>query len=160
MSSSIRDCTSAGGLLLQRAGAETLIVIVERTNDVEPKWRPILRQLPKGSTEPGESLLQTALREVEEETGFAAEVLAFAGTAQWSYQKLNEVWHETVHYYFLRPKTVIPKPHDAEFETVRWVPIEEAARILSYPEERDLLAKLIASGLPGQFAKIGDDRLV
>jgi 8-oxo-(d)GTP phosphatase len=150
MSSCIRECTSAGGVLLRRVDSATLIVVVERTSGIEPKWEPVLRQLPKGGTEAGESLVETALREVEEETGFAAEVIGFAGTARWSYQRCGEVWRETVHYYFMRSRTVALNAHDNEFEKVRWVPIEEASRILSYPEERELLAKLIRSGLPLQ----------
>jgi 8-oxo-dGTP diphosphatase len=143
----VRECVSAGGLLLRKVSPDIFVVIVERMTDIESKWKPVLRQLPKGNIEVGESPLQAALREVKEETGFDAEVLAQAGTAEWSYDRNGERFHETIHYYFLRPASVAPAPHDTEFETVRWVSIQEARRILSYPEERQLIERVIASGL-------------
>lgn len=143
----VRECASAGGLLLRKRAPDILVVIVERMTDIEPRWQPVLRQLPKGNIEPGETPLHAALREVKEETGFDAEVLAAAGTAEWSYERNGEWFHETIHYYFLRPTSVTPDFHDTEFEIVRWVSIQEAQRILSYPEERHLIEKVIASGL-------------
>jgi len=137
---------SAGGLLFRRKDNDTLIVIVEREKGVEEKWAPILRQLPKGGCKPGETLEQTALREVLEETGYEARIISKAGEAKWSYERNGQVWDETVHHYFVEPLTLATREHDDEFDFVRWVRIEEAARILSYPEERELIAIIIANG--------------
>jgi 8-oxo-dGTP pyrophosphatase MutT (NUDIX family) len=122
-----------------------VIVIVQRTKGIEKKWTPALTQLPKGGCREGESLEQTALREVREETGFKAKLLGEAGEANWSYERNGQIYDETVHYYFLEP-TGPPQAHDDEFEVVRWIRIEEAAKTLSYPEERSLIARIIASG--------------
>jgi 8-oxo-dGTP diphosphatase len=138
--------TSAGGILLQPSEGSTLIVIVEWEKGVEEKWAPILRQLPKGGCRSGESLEQTALREVCEETGYEARIIRKAGEAQWSYERGGQVWDETVHYYFMEPVTLVAGEHDEEFDYVRWVRIEEAAQILSYPPERELISKLIGNG--------------
>ena len=137
--------TSAGGILLRREGNDVLIVIVEREKGVEERWSPILRQLPKGGCKPGETLEQTTLREVLEETGFKARIISKAGEAKWSYERYGQVWDETVHYYFMKPLTLVAQARDDEFDSVRWVRIEEAARILSYPEERELIAKIMAN---------------
>jgi len=137
--------TSAGGILLRYEGNSILIVIVQREKGIEKKWAPALRQLPKGGCREGESLEQTALREVLEETGFKAKLLGKAGQADWSYERNGQMYHETVHYYFLEPIEP-PQAHDDEFEVVRWIKIEEAAKTLSYSEERDLIARIIASG--------------
>ena len=140
---------SAGGILFRHKDNDTLIVIVEWEKGVEEKWAPILRQLPKGGCKPGEMLEQTALREVLEETGFEARIIGKAGEAKWSYERDGQVWDETVHYYFMEPLTLVAQEHDDEFDFVRWVRIEEAARILSYPEERELIARIIdGSKLP------------
>ena len=82
-----RKIVSAGGILLHRDGNDINIVIVERTKNIEKKWAPTLRQLPKGGCNPGETLEETALREVLEETGFSAQIIAKAGQAQWSYER-------------------------------------------------------------------------
>ena len=58
---------SAGGVVLRTQGSDVLIVIVEREKDIEEKWSPTLRQLPKGGSRAGENLEETALREVLEE---------------------------------------------------------------------------------------------
>ena len=136
---------SAGGILFRHEGNDVLIVIVEWEKGVEEKWAPILRQLPKGGCKPGETLEQTALREVLEETGFEARIISKAGEAKWSYERGGQIWDETVHYYFMEPLTLVAQEHDDEFDYVRWVTIQEAARILSYPEERQLIAKIIGS---------------
>jgi len=136
--------SSAGGILIRRDSDNVFIVIVEWEKGVEEKWAPILRQLPKGGHHEGETLEQTALREVLEETGFAAKILGKAGEARWSYERYGQVWDETIHYYFMEPLTLIPREHDDEFDNVRWVRIEEATRILSYPEERALVSDIIA----------------
>ncbi len=140
--------TSAGGILLRREGSEVLIVIVEREKGVEEKWAPILRQLPKGGCKPGETLEQTALREVLEETGYRAKIIARAGEARWSYERGGQIWDETVHYYFMVPVTMIAQNHDEEFDCVRWIEIERATELLSYPEERRLIAEVLEKELP------------
>lgn len=139
---------SAGGIVLRREGGRVLIIIVEWEKGVEKKWAPILRQLPKGGHKLGETLEQTALREVLEETGYRARIIAKAGEARWSYERDGQIWDETVHYYFMEPVTLIAQKHDEEFDYVRWIEIEQAARILSYPEERRLVAEILEGSLP------------
>ena len=134
---------SAGGIVLRREKDSVLIIIVEREKGVEEKWAPILRQLPKGGCKQGETLEQTALREVLEETGYRARILGKAGETGWSYERDGQIWDETVHYYFMQPLTLDTQEHDEEFDYVRWFDIKQAARILSYPEERELLIGIL-----------------
>jgi 8-oxo-dGTP pyrophosphatase MutT (NUDIX family) len=61
---------AAGGILEKTAGPLTLIAVVHRERYDD--W-----SLPKGKQEPGETLQQTALREVREETGFAVRFYRF-----------------------------------------------------------------------------------
>jgi 8-oxo-dGTP pyrophosphatase MutT (NUDIX family) len=144
---------SAGGILLRRQHACILIAVVERHRDVEPKWAPILRQLPKGACEGSESLEETARREVEEETGFTSRTVGPAGTAGWSYLRDGNTWHETVTYFFLEPTTTFPRAHDSEFDLVRWITIQEAVTSLSYPEERKLVGDILSSqSLPEKYS--------
>jgi len=140
-----KPTNSAGGIVVKTgAGQALLILIVERYRDLEPQWQPVLRQLPKGGCRPGESLEETALREVLEETGYEAQILVKGGEAHWSYERGDIRWDETVHYYLMRPIDPDAAPHslshDDEFDAVRWVPVTEAARTVSYPEERRILS--------------------
>ena len=128
------------------------IVVVERHRNVEAKWAPILRQLPKGGCEVNEGLEETALREVAEETGLRCIALSRAGTARWAYQRDGRTWVETVTYFFLRPVGGRIDRHDKEFDVVRWLPIRDAERSLSYPEERQLLHTVLTGKLlPEEF---------
>lgn len=142
-SCAIRYTESAGGIVLRqyRNGAE--ILVVERTKNVEPKWSPILRQLPKGGINAGESIDQAALREVLEETGYTAHIVKKAGTAQWAYERHGHSWVETVHYFFMTLLSTTPTTHDEEFDRISWMSIDAAKRLLSYPEERSLLREVI-----------------
>lgn len=135
--------TSAGGILFRIEGSLVRVAIVERKKDVPPKWKPILRQLPKGSREKGERIAQTALREVLEETGYRGKIISHAGNARWVYERGGEEWIETVHYFFMMPSSLSPQRHDDEFDRVRWVGIKRACEILSYPEERELLVRIV-----------------
>lgn len=134
---------SAGGILFRRDGNNIFIIIVERKNNVPQKWAPILRQLPKGGCQENENLEATAVREVEEETGYRGKILTKAGEAKWSYARGGQMWDETVVYYFMVPLTLHPGKHDDEFDNVRWIDIRDAMKLLSYPPEKELLLEII-----------------
>ena len=81
---------------------------------------------PKGKADPGETAEQAALREVQEETGCTARILApipgdFAGDT-------------SMNNYFLMTEADPGVPfgrHDAETSQVRWVTFEEAAKLIT-----------------------------
>ncbi len=137
---------SAGGILFRKIENAYHIVIVERVRNVEKKWGNVLRQLPKGHCHPGEPIEETALREVYEETGFKARIVKKAGSANWAYERNGKHWIETVYYFLMEPISLIQHDHDNEFDFVKWIRIEEAGTVLSYPEERELLISLINDG--------------
>jgi bis(5'-nucleosidyl)-tetraphosphatase len=103
---------------------------------VEPKWAPVLCQLPKGRVHPNESLEEAALREVLEETGYNAEIRRYAGRASW--QTPARIT-EYVHYFLMTPLVAVPQEHDDEFDEVKWLSVSDALEALSYPEEREIL---------------------
>ena len=71
---------AAGGIIWRREGLLMKIALVQR-----PKYNDIC--LPKGKMEEGETLDQTALREVGEETGSAGRIIGFADSIDY---KVNE----------------------------------------------------------------------
>jgi 8-oxo-dGTP pyrophosphatase MutT (NUDIX family) len=106
--------------------------------------------LPKGTPNTGESVEETAVREVAEETGLAVRILEPLPSIEYEFVQDGTRIHKTVHYYLMEPVGGDLSRHDAEFERVRWVAFDEAAALLSFATERELVAT--AAGLLGAAA--------
>lgn len=128
---------SAGGVVV---GPEGVLLIARRNPKGELQWT-----LPKGVVEAGEDPAATAVREVREETGIDAEIVAEAGTIDyWFVWKPDDTrYHKFVHYFFMRPTGGDFSRRDEEAEDVRWVPAAEAASAASFPNERDVIARAL-----------------
>jgi 8-oxo-dGTP pyrophosphatase MutT (NUDIX family) len=94
--------------------------------------------LPKGKLDPGEGWEEAALREVEEETGLQAELGPPLGEARYLDQKGRP---KLVRYWEMTPVGGEFHPNK-EVDELRWLPLDEAAALLSYDRDRDLLAAL------------------
>lgn len=114
----------------------TEVVLCGRTH--ERLWG-----LPKGTPLPGESLEQTAVREVTEETGLLVEIERKVGDIEYwfSRSELGVRFHKRVHLYLMAPVGGDTAHHDHEYDTVRWFPIDAAARLLTYANEADILGR-------------------
>ncbi len=92
--------------------------------------------LPKGKLDEGESWEEAAVREVEEETGMRARI---TGELDSAYYKDSKGRDKRVRWYRM---DVVDEgsfePND-EVDELRWVPLEEAQRLLSYNHDRALL---------------------
>lgn len=124
--------TSAGGVIHRSNGELIEVVLVHRL-------RPLLWALPKGTPDSGETIEETALRETREETGIAAEIEAPLRAIQYFFVRRGTRFHKTVHFFLMRPVGGALEDHDAEFDEARWVQLEEARELLSYPTERLVL---------------------
>lgn len=100
--------------------------------------------LPKGTPDPGESVEETALREVGEETGLEVRILEPLPSIEYAFVQDGTRIHKTVHYFLMEPTGGDLSRHDAEFERVRWVHFDEAPGLLSFPTERELVAEAAA----------------
>ena len=128
---------AAGGIVLRRAPKGTwqvLLVHRPRYDD----W-----SLPKGKADPGERDEETALREVEEETGLRCTLGAPAGRTRYRDSKGRD---KVVHYWMMEPESHSATtdgsfvPND-EVDAVRWCTVDDAVAQLSYAHDRKLLAK-------------------
>ena len=126
--------TSAGGVVFRVTDGAREVLLCGRTSDG-------LWALPKGTPEPGETLEQTALREVREETGVEVEQDGVVGEIKyWFSRPLEGVrYNKTVRHYLLHPVGGDPSLHDHEFDEVRWFPVQEALRLMTYANEVRIL---------------------
>jgi ADP-ribose pyrophosphatase YjhB (NUDIX family) len=109
--------------------------------------------LPKGAQEQGETIEQTALREVREETGLEPELVGPLDTIDywfvWAPERTR--YHKFVHYFLMRAVGGDFSARDQEMEDAAWFEPAQAHRQMSFANERRLL-DLIPGVLAGQGA--------
>ena len=134
----LRDttATSAGGVVVGYDNQRPRLVVgMRRRERSSVRWT-----LPKGTPKPGESLEETALREVTEETGLHVRIVEPLSTIEYRFVQDGVRIHKTVHYWLMEPTGGDLAEHDHEFEQVRWVPFDEASALLTFETERELVA--------------------
>lgn len=124
-----RVTPGAGGVLWRHDGPDLLVAVAHR-----PKYDDW--SLPKGKLHTGEHVLAAAAREVREETGAQVEIgRRLAGV---EYPIGSDVV-KTVHFWAMRHVGGEHTPND-EVDVLRWLTIAEAARLMTYPIDRGVLA--------------------
>jgi 8-oxo-dGTP pyrophosphatase MutT (NUDIX family) len=96
--------------------------------------------LPKGKHEPGEDDIAAALREVQEETGFHGRIERDLGVVRYTVEKQGAVLPKVVRYYVMRVEAGAFEPSH-EVDELRWVTREQAAQLLTYERDREVLAR-------------------
>jgi 8-oxo-dGTP pyrophosphatase MutT (NUDIX family) len=135
----IRDAVSAGGVVWRR-GDDGLEVVACR-REAEDLWC-----LPKGTPEPDESMLETALREVSEETGLQVESgEEKLDTIEYWFARDGIRVHKRVYYWLMTAVGGSLDDHDHEFDRVAWLTIDDARQLLTYENEREILSAAVAA---------------
>ena len=124
-----REVQAAGGLVVR----DGLVCLVHRPRYDD--W-----SLPKGKLDPGEDFEAGALREVEEETGLRCRLL----------DELEEVRYrdsrgrpKLVRYWAMEVVEDAGFTPNDEVDELRWVSPAEAAELLSYERDRELVRRLL-----------------
>ncbi|MFV2062523.1 MAG: NUDIX hydrolase [Chloroflexota bacterium] len=131
--------TSAGGIVIRDAAEGAELVLGKRRRDRDGvSW-----SLPKGTPEAGETHEQTALREVTEETGLEVRIVAPVGAIHYRFVREGRRIDKTVHYFLMEAVGGVLQEHDHEFEEVAWFSLAEAEAIMSFPTEKDIVARTL-----------------
>jgi 8-oxo-dGTP diphosphatase len=138
--SSSATVQAAGGIVHRRdPSGEWQVLLVHRPRYDD--W-----SLPKGKADRGERPEETALREVEEETGLRCQLGDEVGETRYKDAKGRS---KVVRYWLMEPEPDAPgangefTPND-EVDAIQWCSQEDAAQRLSYAHDRELLRQVRA----------------
>jgi 8-oxo-dGTP pyrophosphatase MutT (NUDIX family) len=139
----VRREFSAGAVLVRRLRGSWQLAAIRPAGKPEGTWA-----LPKGRIDPGETGEATALREVREETGAGGRPLGKLGDVRYVYTWEGERVFKVVSFFLLRYGDgrlgAIPAEHRHEVAEARWLPLDEAPRLLAYKGEQEMAAKALA----------------
>lgn len=131
---------SAGGLLVRRMRGRWWLAAIRPAGKRAGVWA-----LPKGLVDSGERPLETALRETFEETGVRAGGDQKVGDVRYVYTWEGERVLKVVSFFLLRPRGgrlgELPPGMEQEVAEARWLPLDEAPRLLAYRGEREMAAR-------------------
>jgi 8-oxo-dGTP pyrophosphatase MutT (NUDIX family) len=132
---------SAGGVLVKQIRGRPMVAAIRPQGKPEGVWA-----LPKGNLDPGEKPDETALREVFEETGVHGHLVEKLGDVKYTYTRRDgERIFKIVSFYLLRAGRGrighIEERMRIEVAEARWLPLDEAPRLLAYGGEREMAKK-------------------
>ena len=114
---------------------------------IRPGGKDDVWALPKGLVGRGESPADTALREVVEETGVEGRLVEKLGDVRYVYTWSGERVFKVVSFFLVRYVRGrlgdIPDCFRHEVAETRWLPLDEAPKLLSYKGEREMAAKAL-----------------
>jgi 8-oxo-dGTP pyrophosphatase MutT (NUDIX family) len=131
---------SAGGVLVRRLSGRWMVAAIRPGGKPQGLWA-----LPKGRIDPGERGEETALREVREETGAHGRSLGKLGDVRYTFTWEGERIFKVVSFFLVRyvggRLGDLPPEFRHEVAEARWLPLEEAPRLLAYGGERQMAQK-------------------
>lgn len=130
---------SAGGVVVRRLRGGWHLAAIR------PAGKVGVWALPKGLIGQGENAAETAAREVAEETGLEGRLLEKLGDVRYVYSWKGERVFKVVSFFLFRARRGrlgdIPPAHRHEVAETRWLPLDEAPRLLAYKGEREMAEK-------------------
>jgi len=141
---------SAGALVLRHMQDRWWAAVIEPGREGEPEDRKHVVALPKGNVDPGEKPLETAVREVYEETGLRARPITKLADIKYVYARKwqdNAKIFKVVSFFLMKYQSGqigdIKPEMQHEVRRAWWMPLEEAAAKLSYGGEKDVAKKAL-----------------
>jgi 8-oxo-dGTP pyrophosphatase MutT (NUDIX family) len=140
----VRREFSAGGVLVRRLRGQWMLAAIRPGGKAEGVWA-----LPKGLIARGEDPAVTAVREIEEETGAHGRVDRKLGDVRYVYTWAGERVFKVVSFYLVRYSSGrlgdVPLEFVHEVADVRWLPLDEAPRLLAYKGEKEMAQRALAA---------------
>ena len=135
----VEDLISAGGIVYRIVPAGPEIVLCGRAADG-------LWGLPKGTPQGAETIEETAVREVREETGLDVRIEGKVGEIEYWFTRPQQGkrFRKRVHHFLMVPLGGDVEQHDHEYDVVRWFPAREAQRRLTHENEAGMLRRALA----------------
>jgi 8-oxo-dGTP pyrophosphatase MutT (NUDIX family) len=131
---------SAGGVVVRRLRGRTVFAAIRPQGRRSNVWA-----LPKGLVDAGETPEQTALREVEEETGVHGRSGGKLGDVRYVYTWDGERVFKVVSFFLVRYAGgrigAIAEAMRVEVAEARWLPLDDADALLAYKGEREMAAR-------------------
>ena len=94
-------------------------------------------RLPKGHVDEGEDFVTAAVREVAEESGYAARAIADLGSQLVEFDHAGRHWRRTEYFFLMeRDHTTEPAEPEPQFEPM-WTSWDDAARVLTFDREQE-----------------------
>jgi len=133
---------SAGGVVVKTVRGRPMVAAIRPQGKPEGIWA-----LPKGNLDPGEKPEETAVREVFEETGVQGHLVEKLGDVKYTYTRRGgERIFKIVSFYLLRAGRGrigdIEERMRIEVAEARWLPLDEAPKLLAYGGEREMVQKV------------------
>jgi len=146
---------SAGGVVLRRTQDVWEIAVIEPRKESSDPVRSAKKSaakvtlaLPKGLVDPGEKPDQTALREVREETGLTAVLIAKLTDIKYVYVRTwgdGQRVFKIVSFFLLRYQSGdidnLSEAMRIEVRRALWLPLSDSVKKLSYRGERDVVRR-------------------
>ena len=131
------EATSCGGVVIFRG---KILLLYKNYRNKYEGW-----VLPKGTVEKGEEHAQTALREVQEETGVQATIIKYIGKSNYTFNVASDVVNKDVHWYLMMADSYYSKPQREEyFLDSGYYKYHEAYHLLKFPNEKQILEQAYA----------------
>lgn len=123
---------SCGAIVYRKSHGNTEILLIKHVNSGH--W-----SFPKGHVEGSETEMETALREVKEETGIDVIIdPSFRETVSYFPRKDTQ---KVVVYFIGKAKNFEFIPQEEEIAQIRWVDIGHASSILTYENDKTIVNK-------------------
>lgn len=141
---------SAGAVVLRQMRNQWWVAVIEPGREGEPEDRKNTVALPKGNIDSGEKPVEAATREVWEETGLRARPVTKLADIKYTYFRKwsdNARIFKVVSFFLMKYQSgqigdITPEMRH-EVRRAWWMPLEEAAKKLSYSGEKDAAKKAL-----------------